>query len=111
VKSPFSRRRRRSKGRAAKPKAVEPEVVDWPEEGTGRPSMMAVIRGDAAAGAGFGVGVFEDLHAMFSGGKKIQLEQQEAEKMRRQDDHQQAGSGRPDLESGVIRIQRPERED
>jgi hypothetical protein len=110
VKSPFRRRRRRPKGRAAKPKAVEPEVVDWPEEGTGRPSMMAAIRGDAAAGAGFGVGVFEDLHAMFSGGKKIQLEQQEAEKTRRQDDHQQAGSGRPDLESGVIRIQRPEKD-
>jgi hypothetical protein len=109
VKSPFRRRRRRPRG-PAKPKKVEAEVVDWPDEGTGRSSMMAAIRGDAAAGAGFGVGVFEDLHAMFSGGKKIQLEQQEAEKMRRQDDHQQAGSGRPDLESGVIRIQRPEKE-
>lgn len=68
---------------------------------------MSALRGDAETGTGFGAGIFEDLHAMFSGGKRIQIEEQEAEKMRRHDDHQQAGNpNRPDLDSGIIRIQR-----
>jgi hypothetical protein len=115
VKSPFRRRRRRPKGRAAKPKPTEPtqpEVIDWPHDGTGRTSLMGAIRGDGETGAGFGAGMFEELHAAFSGSKKIQLEEQEAQKMRREDDLQQAGSGRDDLESGKIRIRRaPEPKD
>ena len=115
MKSPFSRRRRRPKGRLAgkgraKPKAAEPEVIDWPQQGTGRSSLMNTIRGDAESGAGFGAGMFQDLHAAFSGSKRIQIEQQEAEKMRRHDDHHQEGSGatrRNDLDSGKIRIRRP----
>jgi hypothetical protein len=85
---------------------AEPEVVDWPKEGAGR-SLMSALRGDAEAGTGFGPGMFAELHAMFEGGKRIQIEEQEAEKMRRHDDHRQEGNpNRPDLESGVIRIQR-----
>lgn len=114
MKSPFNRRRKRPKGRLAKsrpakPKAAEPEVIDWPQEGTGRSSLMNTIRGDAESGAGFGAGMFQDLHAAFSGSKRIQIEQQELEKVRRQDDHQQAGTpNRDDLDSGKIRIRRPE---
>ncbi|WP_116021170.1 DUF6191 domain-containing protein [Thermomonospora umbrina] len=108
MKSPFRRRRRRPKGRAAKPTNVQPEVVDWPSAGTGRTSMMGAIRGDGETGAGFGAGMFEDLHAAFSGSKKIQLEEQEAQKLRRGDDHHLQGDGvsRDDLDSGKIRIRR-----
>lgn len=112
MKSPFRRRPRRLKGKApAKPKTVEPEVVDWPTEGTGRSSLLSTIRGDAEAGAGFGAGLFGDLHAAFSGAKKIQLEEQEAEKLRRHDDLEQGradGKIRDDLASGKIRIRRPQ---
>jgi Family of unknown function (DUF6191) len=80
--------------------------VDWPKEGVGR-SLMSTLRGDAESGTGLAGGLFEDFHAMFSGAKRIQIEEQEAEKMRRHDDHQQAGNpNRPDLDSGVIRIKR-----
>jgi hypothetical protein len=108
VKSPFRRRRKRPKGRRLRPAQpqAQPEVVDWPDEGAGR-SLMSALRGDAETGTGFGAGIFEDLHSMFSGGKRIQIEEQEAEKMRRHDDHQQAGNpNRPDLDSGIIRIKR-----
>lgn len=116
MKSPFRRRPKRLKGaKGRKPgqdaRPAEPEVVDWPTEGTGRSSLMSAIRGDAEAGAGFAAGIFGDLHAAFSGAKKIQLEEQEAEKLRRADDLEQAGSGgkiRDDLESGKIRIRRPQ---
>jgi hypothetical protein len=85
---------------------AQPEVVDWPKEGNGR-SLMSALRGDAEAGTGFGAGMFAELHAMFEGGKRIQIEEQEAEKMRRHDDHRQAGNpNRPDLDSGIIRIKR-----
>lgn len=116
MKSPF-RRRKRPKGRPVKgrrpvkPKPAEPEAIDWPQEGTGRSSMMNAIRGDADSGAGFGAGMFQDLHAAFSGSKRIQIEQQEAEKMRRHDDLHKEGTGlanRADLDSGKIRIRRPE---
>lgn len=109
MKSPF-RRRRRLKSRAARPKPEpkQPEVIDWPQEGTGKTSLMGAIRGDGETGAGFGGGMFEDLHAAFSGSKKIQLEEQEAQKLRRDDVLQQTGSGstRDDLDSGKIRIRR-----
>ena len=115
MKSPFRRRPKRlkTKGKApAKPVAKEPEVVDWPTDGTGRNSLMSTIRGDAESGAGFGAGLFGELHAAFSGAKKIQLEEQEQEKLRRVDDHEQTGRGNPqlrdDLESGKIRIRRPQ---
>lgn len=113
MKSPFRRRKRPKgrpvKGRPVKPKAAEPEAIDWPQEGTGRSSMMNAIRGDADSGAGFGAGMFQDLHAAFSGSKRIQIEQQEAEKMRRHDDlHQEGTPNRADLDSGRIRIRRPE---
>jgi hypothetical protein len=118
VKSPFRRRRKRSKkadelAQRAKLEA-KMAVPEWAqEEGVGGGGLMKALRGDGEAGAGFGAGIFEDLHAAFSGAKKIQLQEQEAEKLRRVDDHQQAGSGgnRPDLDSGRIRIRttrRPE---
>jgi hypothetical protein len=109
VRSPFRRRRRRRSSarpvRAAQAPA-QPEVVDWPKEGAGR-SLMSALRGDAETGTGLAGGLFGEFHAMFSGSKRIQIEEQEAEKMRRQDDHHTAGNpNRPDLDSGVIRIQR-----
>jgi hypothetical protein len=85
--------------------AVEPEVIDWPKDGTGR-SMMSALRGDADGGAGFASGMFADLHAAFNGAKKIQIEVEESEKMRRADDLHQEGKPRDDLDSGVIRIRR-----
>ncbi|GAA3925755.1 hypothetical protein GCM10023085_03760 [Actinomadura viridis] len=108
MKSPF-RRRKRVKGRAlGRPKpAAEPEVVDWPQQGTGKTSLMGAIRGDGETGAGFGGGMFEDLASAFEGSKKVKMEEQEAQKTRRQDDHRMAGdSGRDDLQSGKIRIRR-----
>jgi hypothetical protein len=84
---------------------VEPEVIDWPADGTGR-SMMSALRGDADGGAGFASGMFADLHAAFNGAKKIQIEVEESEKMRRADDLHQEGRVRDDLDSGVIRIRR-----
>nr|BFE29010.1 hypothetical protein GCM10010200_012610 [Actinomadura rugatobispora] len=109
MRSPF-RRRKRVKGRAmgtAKP-AAEPEIVDWPQEGTGKTSLMGAIRGDGETGAGFGGGMFEDLASAFEGSKKVKMEEQEAQKTRRQDDHEQAGdtAARDDLQSGKIRIRR-----
>ncbi|GAA2414426.1 hypothetical protein GCM10010191_25510 [Actinomadura vinacea] len=109
MKSPF-RRRKRVKGRAmgtAKP-STEPEVVEWPQEGTGKTSLMGAIRGDGETGAGFGGGMFEDLASAFEGSKKVKMEEQEAQKTRRQDDHEQAGdtAARDDLQSGKIRIRR-----
>jgi hypothetical protein len=112
VKSPFRRRRRvKVKGRAlGRPKpAGEPEVVDWPQEGTGKTSLMGAIRGDGETGAGFGGGMFEDLASAFEGSKKVKMEEQEAQKTRRQDDHEETGDGaavRDDLQSGKIRIRR-----
>lgn len=125
MKSPF-RRRKRPTGKLvqqgeAKAKKAETQakleakmaVPEWAQEKSAAGessggSFMQALRGDGEAGAGFGAGIFEDLHAAFSGAKKIQLQEQEAEKLRRVDDHQQAGAGgRPDLESGVIRINRP----
>jgi hypothetical protein len=74
--------------------------------------MMAALRGDADGGAGFASGMFADLHAAFNGAKKIQIEVEESEKMRRADDLHQEGTPRDDLDSGVIRIRRaaPEKE-
>ncbi|WP_433335953.1 DUF6191 domain-containing protein [Spirillospora sp. CA-294931] len=108
MKSPF-RRRKRVKGRAMghQSKPAEHEPVEWPQEGTGKTSLMGAIRGDGETGAGFGGGMFEDLASAFEGSKKIKMEEQEAAKVRRQDDHQVAGdSGRDDLASGKIRIRR-----
>ncbi|WP_018656844.1 DUF6191 domain-containing protein [Actinomadura flavalba] len=105
MKSPF-RRRRRVKGRAIKRTPVEQEVVEWPTEGTGKSSLMGAIRGDGETGAGFGGGMFEDLASAFEGSRKVKIEEQEAQKVRRQDDLQQAGGGRDDLDSGRIRIRR-----
>jgi hypothetical protein len=110
VKSPFRRRRRRRAGarpaRPAQAAVQQPEIVDWPKDRVGR-SLMSTLRGDAESGTGLAGGLFEDFHAMFSGAKRIQIEEQEAEKMRRHDDHQQSGNpNRPDLDSGVIRIKR-----
>ncbi|GAA3218125.1 DUF6191 domain-containing protein [Actinocorallia longicatena] len=123
MKSPFRRRKRPSgkivqQGEAKAKKAEQQAkleakmaVPEWAQEATGTEetkngSFMQSLRGDGEAGAGFGAGIFEDLHAAFSGAKKIQLQEQEAEKLRRHDDLQQAGTGgnRPDLDSGRIRI-------
>jgi hypothetical protein len=91
-----------------RPEAAEPETVEWPREGTGKSSLMGAIRGDGETGAGFGGGMFEDLAAAFEGSKKVKMEEQERQKVMRQDDHEQTGSGRTrdDLDSGKIRIRR-----
>lgn len=110
MKSPFRRRkrlkgRRRAKPKVVEPKVVEPEVIDWPKDGAGR-SMMSALRGDADGGAGFASGMFADLHAAFSGAKRIQIEVEESQKTRRADNLHQEGAPRDDLDSGVIRIRR-----
>lgn len=110
MKSPFRRRRRRP--RSTRPAERQPEIVDWPQDGTGTGGLMNAIRGDASTGSGGGAGMFNDLAAAFGGsGKQIQLEEQEKEKERRHELHTEAdGSARrPDLDSGTIRIPRPER--
>lgn len=91
-----------------RPEAAEPETIEWPREGTGKSSLMGAIRGDGETGAGFGGGMFEDLASAFEGSKKVKQEEQERQKVLRQDDHEQTGSGsvRDDLESGKIRIRR-----
>jgi hypothetical protein len=91
-----------------RPEAAEPETIEWPREGTGKSSLMGAIRGDGETGAGFGGGMFEDLASAFEGSKKVKQEEQERQKVLRQDDHEQAGSGtiRDDLDSGKIRIRR-----
>lgn len=68
--------------------------------------MMSALRGDAEGGANLASGMFADLHAAFNGAKKIQIEVEESEKMRRADDLHQEGVRRDDLDSGVIRIRR-----
>ncbi|MFI0484656.1 DUF6191 domain-containing protein [Actinomadura sp. 9N215] len=110
MKPPF-RRRKRVKGRAMGNRPSEPaeqETVEWPRDGTGKSTMMGAIRGDGKTGAGFGGGMFEDLASVFEGSKKIKVEEQERQKLLRQDDHEQTGSGssRDDLDSGKIRIRR-----
>ncbi|WP_242906312.1 DUF6191 domain-containing protein [Actinomadura terrae] len=112
MKSPF-RRRKRVKGRAMghRSEPAEQEIVEWPREGTGKSSLMGAIRGDGETGAGFGGGMFEDLASAFEGSKKVKQEEQQRERILRQDDHEQAGSGesrRDDLDSGKIRIRRTE---
>lgn len=109
MRSPFRRRRKRPRGRGAQPdRPAQPEVIDWPKDGTGRGGLMSAIRGDSAAGAGFGPGMFADLQAAFGGaGKQIQLEEQEAEKTRRHELHTEGTLGRDDLDSGTIRITKP----
>lgn len=91
-----------------RPEAAEPETIEWPREGTGKSSLMGAIRGDGETGAGFGGGMFEDLASAFEGSKKVKQEELERQKVLRQDDHEQTGSGsvRDDLESGKIRIRR-----
>jgi Family of unknown function (DUF6191) len=104
VRSPFRRRRRRPRKRPTV--ATEPEVIDWPNDGSGRGGgLMSAIRGDSSSGAGFGPGMFADLQAAFGGaGKQIQLEEQEKEKTRRHELHTHSTPGRDDLDSGTIRI-------
>jgi hypothetical protein len=110
VRSPFRRRRKRPLKRSASPR--EPEVIDWPKEGIGGGGLMAAIRGDSESGAGFGPGMFADLQAAFGGaGKQIQLEEQEAEKMRRHELHTEGSPNRDDLDSGTIRITKPRGEE
>ncbi|MEU6038252.1 DUF6191 domain-containing protein [Actinomadura sp. NPDC047616] len=113
MKSPFRRRRGRLKGRAAdraqakaRPKPEQHEVVDWPTDGTGKKSLMGAIRGDGQTGAGFGGAMFEDLATVFEGSKRVKVEEQEQQKLRRHDDRLQAGGGRDDLSTGKIRIRR-----
>ncbi|MFC9972963.1 hypothetical protein ACFVH6_18930 [Spirillospora sp. NPDC127200] len=112
MKSPFRRRRRlkpKSKSPVRPKRQDEQEVVEWPQEGTGRTSLMGAIRGDGETGAGFGGGMFEDLASAFEGSKKVKVEEQEQQKLRKHDDLQQAGdrgAARDDLASGKIRIRR-----
>ncbi|GAA4154574.1 DUF6191 domain-containing protein [Actinomadura keratinilytica] len=113
MKSPFRRRRGRLKGRAAdraqakaRPRPEQHEVVDWPTDGTGKKSLMGAIRGDGQTGAGFGGAMFEDLATVFEGSRRVKVEEQEQQKLRRHDDRLQAGGGRDDLSTGKIRIRR-----
>ncbi len=106
MRTPFRRRRKRSRGRAASPPV--PEVIEWPKEGTGGGGLMSAIRGDSDTGAGFGPGMFADLQAAFGGaGKQIQLEEQEKQKERRHELHTESTGGPDNLDSGTIRITKP----
>ncbi|GAA4237560.1 hypothetical protein GCM10022254_49920 [Actinomadura meridiana] len=111
MKSPF-RRRKRVKGRPMGNRPEQPaehETVEWPRDGTGKSTMMGAIRGDGKTGAGFGGGMFEDLASVFEGSKRVKVEEQERQRLLREDDHEQAGgsgSVRDDLASGKIRIRR-----
>lgn len=111
MRSPFRRRRKRPRKRSAP--APEPEVIDWPKDGTGgRGGLMAAIRGDSESGAGVGFGVVADLQIAFGGsGKQIQLQEEDAEKMRRHELKTEGSPNRDDLESGTIRITKPRGED
>lgn len=110
MRSPFRRRRKRPRKRPASP--PEPEVIDWPKEGTGGGGLMAAIRGDADSGSGVGFGVVADLQIAFGGsGKQIQLQEEDAEKTRRHELHNEGKGNRDDLESGTIRITKPRGED
>ncbi len=60
-----------------RPEAAEPEIVEWPREGTGRSSLMGAIRGDGETGASSGGGLFEDLASAFEGSKKVKVEEQQ----------------------------------
>ncbi|MGK5554504.1 DUF6191 domain-containing protein [Actinomadura kijaniata] len=112
MKSPFRRRKRLKTKSAVRPKEERAEkdaVVEWPQEGTGRSSLMGAIRGDGETGAGFGGGMFEDLASAFEGSKKVKVEEQERQRLMRHDDHEVAGDrgvARDDLASGKIRIRR-----
>lgn len=113
MKSPFRRPKRLKTKSAVRPKEdrIEQEeaVVDWPQEGTGKSSLMGAIRGDGESGAGFGGGMFEDLASAFEGSKKIKVEEQQRQKLMRHDDHEVAGdrgASRDDLATGKIRIRR-----
>ncbi|GAA1594226.1 hypothetical protein GCM10009678_90460 [Actinomadura kijaniata] len=112
MKSPFRRSKRLKTKSAVRPKEERAEkdaVVEWPQEGTGRSSLMGAIRGDGETGAGFGGGMFEDLASAFEGSKKVKVEEQERQRLMRHDDHEVAGDRgavRDDLASGKIRIRR-----
>lgn len=51
--------------------------------------------------------MFEDLHAALSGGKQIQIEQRESERVRRHQLHSEGSPNRDDLDSGTIKITKP----
>ncbi|WP_327683747.1 DUF6191 domain-containing protein [Kitasatospora sp. NBC_00458] len=63
--------------------------------------------GRSGSGVGLGMTAFEELHALFSAGKRVQVEQRQARLVLRDDDHSGA---RPrtgvDLETGTAVIRR-----
>ncbi|MFJ8429770.1 DUF6191 domain-containing protein [Kitasatospora sp. NPDC094019] len=51
---------------------------------------------------GFGMSVFEELHALFHAGKRVQIEQRQAQLVLRDDDHATAPPGHGiDLDAGA----------
>ena len=72
MRSPFRRRRKRPRNRAAAP--PKPEVVDWPKDGTGGGGLMSAIRGDSDSGAGFGPGMGLGLRGRHGPGLELLLD-------------------------------------
>ncbi|MFJ4797653.1 DUF6191 domain-containing protein [Kitasatospora purpeofusca] len=77
---------------------------------TGLFALAAVVsnrrNGGPEAGSGssggFGMSVFEELHALFHAGKRVQIEQRQARLVLREDDHATAPPGHGiDLDAGT----------
>lgn len=100
----FRRRRNARAKRAAQPQVPEAEVTDYLASRPRR-SFFDTLRGDAESGAGFGAGLFNELGAVFSAGKRVQQEEQESQRRRGHRLHATAPP-RDDLASGIIRIRR-----
>ncbi|MFJ4090651.1 DUF6191 domain-containing protein [Kitasatospora sp. NPDC089913] len=67
---------------------------------------------EAGSGSGgFGMSVFEELHALFHAGKRVQIEQRQARLVLRDDDHATAPPGHGiDLDAGTAMVIRKRRE-
>ncbi|MFE6747134.1 DUF6191 domain-containing protein [Kitasatospora purpeofusca] len=56
----------------------------------------------SGSSGGFGMSVFEELHALFHAGKRVQIEQRQARLVLRDDDHATAPPGHGiDLDAGT----------
>ncbi|WP_405004004.1 DUF6191 domain-containing protein [Kitasatospora purpeofusca] len=56
----------------------------------------------SGSSGGFGMSVFEELHALFHAGKRVQIEQRQAQLVLRDDDHATAPPGHGiDLDAGT----------
>ncbi|MFB8202737.1 DUF6191 domain-containing protein [Kitasatospora purpeofusca] len=77
---------------------------------TGLVALAAVVGNRRSGGpevgsgssGGFGMSVFEELHALFHAGKRVQVEQRQAQLVLRDDDHATAPPGHGiDLDAGT----------